>query len=226
MKFLSKYDNILTVKSYHLYVSRGELMNKTDFVKEMEFKRNLNDVEYLVYKIYFNAAPTVKGLKPSTLLNFRNMAHMNLFDIWNKNKDFLKDKLHIKFMELKRSEDGVIVLFYNEEMMKNILCENENECFLRDRGFKNCRAVDFALHDLKMKFRETCPDEVGVFLGYPLSDVKMFLTGNTRACKLSRYWKAYTDIPKALVTWEQYDKALEDVMEELLKCRSPLEVLA
>ncbi len=201
-------------------------MDKTEFVKEMEFKRQMTDLEYLVYKIYFNAAPTVKGLKPSTLLNFTNMNHIRLFDIWNSNKAFLKDKLHLKFMELKRKENGVIVLFYNEDMIRSILCENENECFLRDRGFKNCQAVNFALHELRMRFQNECPDEVGVFLGYPLSDVKMFLEGNTRACKLSRYWKAYTDISKTLITWEQYDKALDEVMEELFACKSPLEVLA
>ncbi len=200
-------------------------MNKTEFVKEMEFKRNLNELEYLVYKIYFNAAPTIKGLKPSTLLNFTNMSHISLFDIWNRNKEFLAGKLHVKFMELKKKENGVIVIFYNEDMMRNILCENENECFLRDRGFKNCKAVDFALLELKWRFRDTCPDEVGVFLGYPLHDVKMFLTGNTRACKLSRYWKAYTDISATLSTWDKYDNALDEIMEELSSVKSPLDLL-
>lgn len=201
-------------------------MDKAQFVKEMEFNRDLNELEYLIYKIYFNAAPTVKGLKPSTLLNFTNMNHIKLFDIWKRNKAFLADRLHIKFKELKQKENGVIVLFYNEDMMRSILCENENECFLRDRGFKDCKAVDFALHQLKSRFQKDCPDEVGLFLGYPLSDVKMFLKGNTGACKLSRYWKAYTDIANTLVKWEQYDKALEEVMCELYASSSPLEVLA
>ncbi len=200
-------------------------MDKKDFIIDMEFKRNFNDYEYLVYKIFFHAAATIKGVKPSSLLNFRNMPTINLYDTWHQYKGELEDKLHIKFMELRDTGDSVSVLFYNEDYLRAILCESECSCFLRDRGYKNCRAVEFALNELKEKYNSECPDEIGVFLGYPLDDVKMFLQKNEVACKMARYWKAYTDLPNALVIWNQYDEAIKTVMKELTLSNSPVDLL-
>ncbi len=87
------------------------------------------------------------------------------------------------------------------------------------------RLILFALNQLRENYNSECPDEIGVFLGYPLHDVKMFLNKNNTACKMARYWKAYTDIEKALATWDSYDKAQIETMRKLASCKSPLELL-
>ncbi len=200
-------------------------MDKKSFIIEMEFERNLDEFEYLMYKIFFHAAPTFKGVKPSSLLNFRNMPDIKLREIWNKYKGEIRDNINIEFIELKSTDECTSVLFYDKVKLKKILCENECNCFLKNMGYNNCKAVEFALHQLRENYNNECPDEIGVFLGYPLQDVKMFLDKNNTACKMARYWKAYTDIERAVATWDSYDNAQLETMNKLVSCKSPLELL-
>lgn len=41
------------------------------------------------------------------------------------------------------------------------------------------------------------PHEVGLFLGYPPEDVEGFIENKARSCKITGYWKVYSDEEKA-----------------------------
>jgi hypothetical protein len=48
------------------------------------------------------------------------------------------------------------------------------------------------------------PHEVGIFLGYPLEDVKAFEVMSGRACRYSGFWKVYSDVDTAQKQMEIY----------------------
>ena len=50
------------------------------------------------------------------------------------------------------------------------------------------------------------PHEIGVFLDYPVEDVKGFILHKGCGFKLCGYWKVYGDEEQARSTFKKYDK--------------------
>lgn len=200
-------------------------MTTKQFLLKFLTKNKLSELENLVCKIFFYAAPTIKNVKPASLICFKNTKSLKIKDIWLKHKEELKDTLPIMFYELKSSDDSVTVLFYNEEFLKNVLCDKDCNKFLCEKGYRNCKIVKKALENLKNKFNKSCPDEIGIFLGYPLSDVKEFLNGNKRNCKMVRYWRVYSNEEHAIKMWKKYDDARQSIVNEISNYNSPVELL-
>ena len=60
------------------------------------------------------------------------------------------------------------------------------------------------------------PHEIGVFLGYPLEDVKGFIENKGKNFLYSGYWKVYSDVERAKSYcrhWEQVRDRLLQVMD-------------
>jgi hypothetical protein len=69
----------------------------------------------------------------------------------------------------------------------------------RSSAGNNCSGSD---PDRDMKF----PHEIGVFLGYPLQDVKGFIENNGRNSKYTGLWKVYGDKAASIRMFEKYRK--------------------
>ena len=61
------------------------------------------------------------------------------------------------------------------------------------------------------------PHEVGLFLGYPVWDVKGFIEHKGQQYKLCGYWKVYDDVPGALCKFEEYDWIKKCALERFYK---------
>ena len=68
------------------------------------------------------------------------------------------------------------------------------------------------------------PHEIGVFLGYPLSDVIAFMRDGGRGCRCSGCWKAYTNECEAMRIFQRY-KACRAAYQTLFRAGWPLERL-
>lgn len=66
----------------------------------------------------------------------------------------------------------------------------------------------FCINRLIKKLREEpdFPHEIGLFLGYPLEDVKGFIENKADCSKCSGCWKVYGNEEKALKLFEKYQK--------------------
>ena len=53
------------------------------------------------------------------------------------------------------------------------------------------------------------PHEIGLFLGYPLTDVKGFI--NSADYKYIGYWKVYSHVPQTLCTFDRYKKCTQEL---------------
>ena len=52
------------------------------------------------------------------------------------------------------------------------------------------------------------PHEVGIFLGYPLWDIRAFIENPRQKAKLTGYWKVYFDVEGALRRFQLFDECI------------------
>ncbi|AGA70748.1 hypothetical protein Desdi_3356 [Desulfitobacterium dichloroeliminans LMG P-21439] len=175
----------------------------------------LNDKEFLLYKIKYYAAPTIAGIKPSTLMAFTNLKR-NTYALWEYYKDEVCAPLGIRYYELWQKRDRIFVLFYKDEVLVEYLSGRENRKFLQGLGYNGTKALEDDLVMLEKRYQISCPHELGLFLGYPLKDVITFMEDKGEPCLASKYWKVYRDIEKALQTFNAYDKEREKVIETVM----------
>lgn len=183
-----------------------------DFFEE---RNKLKDRDFLIYTIAFNTAPTLMGVKPATLINISRDLN-NSYDIWEKNKKVISCELNVKFFELKKTSSNIFVLFYNEGFILNILMDKNIKIFLEKLLYDTDGGLDSILNRLRDRFSEGCPDEIGIFLGIPLEDVKSYIVNSGRNYKLLSYWKVYSDIEEAELVFSLYEKSREEVIKNML----------
>ncbi len=68
---------------------------------------------------------------------------------------------------------------------------------------------------------DSFPHEIGLFLGYPIEDVKDFIKNEGRNCKLAGTWKVYHDEQNARKTFCKFKKCT-DIYCQMLGKGTPL----
>ncbi len=86
--------------------------------------------------------------------------------------------------------ERALVYVYRQEALAALLAQADVQAFLRAMGYGDA-SPDGALAFLRQRLAESpCfPHEIGVFLGYPLSDVIAFMRDGGRGCRCSGCWK-------------------------------------
>ena len=117
---------------------------------------------------------------------------------------------------LRVQQERALVYVYRQETLAALLAQADVQAFLRAMGYGDT-SPDGALAFLRQRLAESpCfPHEIGVFLGYPLSDVIAFMRG----C-----WKAYTNECEAMRIFQRY-KACRAAYQTLFRAGWPLERL-
>ncbi len=138
-----------------------------------------------------------------------------------KNLDFMLEKKGVRVIPVKTSKDRVFVYVYRPDFLERDLKNSEALSILRDKGYMCGRASDY-LEQLiiHLKTDETFPHEIGLFLGYPPSDVRGFMISPCDGVKCCGYWKVYSDMDSALRTFDRYKRCTEVYREAYKKGRS------
>ena len=177
---------------------------------------NFKDYDYILALIKSTVAPTFNDLKLGTMMNLRN-AKRPLKDYWMQNKFILRDALGLDFYELKEGEDFVLVYFFKNNRLEKKLSQIKIKDFLNSYGYISCVSTGDYLNLLSQRFRETCPDEIGIFLGYPLKDVIDFKDRDKKACKCTGYWKCFNNEKSSLEAFKRFDEVKLIEMRNILK---------
>ncbi len=53
------------------------------------------------------------------------------------------------------------------------------------------------------------PHEIGMFLGYPVADIRGFIENEGRKYLMIGYWKVYSNLSQARMIFKEYDRAKE-----------------
>lgn len=184
--------------------------------KYLECLNRLRGKDYLAAIVSFGAAPTIKGKKPSSLLAF-SMQRKNLFTLWHCYKHEICPEFNLEYFELKDGAEITIVLFYRRKMLEKCLAISNNLDFLNSLGYQEAVTLEEKLQLLKSRFAFTCTHEVGIFLGFPVEDVKGFIENKGKNYLLSRYWKVYRNQERAELLFRIYDEARIDVASAVIR---------
>ena len=160
-------------------------------------------------------SPVLFGKKVSNLVSvFKKEIPEVAFLVDEYNKKF---KSHgIKIENICECEKRILLLVYSEDNLLKHLKEKNVSDILSSYGYIESDDLNEYFHILKMRMaKEEFPHEIGLFLGYPLSDVKGFIDNNGRNYQYCGYWKVYENINEAKEMFSTYDKLKAFTVAEL-----------
>lgn len=126
-----------------------------------------------------------------------------------------------------------LIYVYRRADLEKILNRDEIRSFLLNHGYLiddneivggvNCENI---ILQLKKKFEKLnqFPHEIGIFLGYPIGDVKGFIENHGCNCKCTGYWKVYCNEEEATKTFRKYKKCRDIYMNLWISGRSVMQL--
>ncbi len=164
-------------------------------------------------RMVLQAAPVLKGRKVS------NMVCMN-----DRELSVVCEKLQgsgVSLMVLCSFRGRHLVLVFRRGALEVHLRKEECRSFLRIYGYRG-EELHLLLLRLHRRFsgfyekKTVFPHEIGVFLGYPVCDIKGFLRNKGEGFLYSGYWKVYQDAEGAKALFLAFDQAREEALEEYM----------
>lgn len=197
-------------------------MDKDLFIKFSEKLKLMDDKYYLFTLIDYHAAPTIRKVKAASTIAFRNVERQAVY-LWKKYGREYLNRYNISSIEIKENKDSCIVLFYYDELLEKVLRKNSTMDFLSNFGYSENMSLEEMLLHLKSRFDKGCPHELGLFLGFPLEDVKDFIYNPQKRCIFTGYWKVYNNGETARRIFTCYDRQKQSVINRVLfECNSIL----
>lgn len=194
------------------------MINKTEVGMPVEIVNKLatdgeNSVEL---RLIIQNAAVLKGKRISGMLflNDKELARISM-------------KLHntnISLIILCTCKKRHLVMVYRAKELEEHLRSKEVSDYLREFGY---RRDDFISNLIRLHQRmngfynkmKEFPHEVGVFLGYPICDIKGFLENKGERYLHSGYWKIYGNLEETRKKFLSYDEAREIAIDEFLSGR-------
>lgn len=169
--------------------------------------------------------PVLMGSKPCEILNIPNFDVAREIKL-NNIKNHFSLCCKIDFIIIDKKEKGLKILFVNKESLANQLKIIKVQNFLKFLGYPNNMDVDSYLSHLVEKLKgDVFPDEIGIFLGYPLKDVVGFMGYGNYKFHNTKCWRVYGD-PKP--SEDLYSKFLNhrQKIRDMLSYQSPKFILS
>lgn len=155
-----------------------------------------------------HCAPTLAGLKIGNLFSYAYESAEKLEKQLQQNNKLLNSK-GIFFRILRKKNNIALIYVYRANQLQELLMNKQMQAFLKEKNYHNFK-LDSCL-DLLEDHLIHCdfPHEIGLFLGYPLEDVKDFIKHKGSNYKHVGYWKVYNNLEEALSTFEKYRKCTD-----------------
>ena len=181
------------------------------------FLKNSDRRVRLGFQVVLQCAPFLKGLKVSCVISVAEQLYGELEELFRD--------MEIKYHMLSCSEGRCLVLFYRPEELERYLRQEETYSLLEGYGYAGMNLTEM-LNRLSARMEEfACrsmgfPHEVGVFLGYPVKDVRGFIENEGKRYLMIGYWKVYSDLADARMIFKEYDRAKDCAVNEFLSGKS------
>ncbi|WRS28597.1 DUF3793 family protein [Oscillospiraceae bacterium MB08-C2-2] len=167
----------------------------------------------LYIRLYCASAPVLEGVKPALLFNLFKDEQT----VWEEVGHTLLDDLRLDAFCVYRTKEGFSTfLFYRAASLQSHLNRPEIKAFLSSRGYPASEYLADQLNSLKEQYQiHQYPHEIGIFLGYPLADVRGFILHKGRDYKLRKYWKVYGDVKESLQLFTLIDLAKSRALQSV-----------
>ena len=157
-----------------------------------------------------NCGVTFAGIKPASMVSVKKSEAKDLERI----ADCVK-KRGFSFRAVKDNGERLVIVVYHEKSLYKLLFSAQTKEFLKSFGY-DYSSVDGAFKTLSERMKnDDFPHEVGVFLGYPLSDVRGFINDPEKGLKLSGYWKVYSNEKAAAEKFRIYRQCTENICRKM-----------
>lgn len=163
------------------------------------------------------ASPTLLGRKMASLFSLKKEAFFqNDFLIIGKSLE----KHGLKMIILREDPYQLLVYVFREKSLLQLLNKNEVVDFLQKEGYQDF-SPSYCLHKLKESLQAgVFPHEIGVFLDYPLEDVKGFIENKGKNWKYCGCWKVYKDPQYCKKLFASYEACKKECLQKYqLGCR-------
>lgn len=153
--------------------------------------------------LVFHCAPTLAGLKGAALICVASEGTDYKLMIEAYNKRYNHRGLY--FRTISSCKGRKLLYIYRPAMMVSYLCRPECQEFLKGYGYE-AKDLEGMLTTLEERFQNMgeFPHELGIFLEYPLEDVRAFIQHRGHNAKLCGEWKVYTDVSYAEREFSKY----------------------
>lgn len=150
-------------------------------------------------------APALAGLKCANMVSCPNTEEINReLDAMARE---LSDK-NIFFRILYQDRERMLVLVYRYRALQDRLADTGCREFLQEFGYESFE-LEEVFDRLQMRMgadKGQFPHEIGVFLGYPLEDIRGFIQNRGRNGLCCGEWKVYHEPEKAQKTFAKLKK--------------------
>lgn len=144
-------------------------------------------------------APTLAGIKPASLFRCGRHSAKNVkqaVEDWNH--ALIRLGLRVRILKECPNTGDCMVYLYRPAWVECLLFDEDTLRFLDCQGYQHGSA-EFLLEQLSSRLclEQDYPHEIGLFLGYPLSDVIGFIENKGWNYTSCGCWKSYGDPEKA-----------------------------
>lgn len=175
-------------------------------------------LQYLLVKL----APVILRVKPAGMLRLTNCRHLaggRQYDLFCVHQREVMEALKLECRILRNEAGESVVLFFDRARLAQALTEPEAAAFLESCGYPAARELEPLLEELITRCRSgrEFPHEIGIFLGYPLKDVRGFIENSAACLAVPRgLWRVAGDPAESLRVMEQYrcaEQTIQGVLE-------------
>ena len=137
-------------------------------------------------------SPTLANIKTANLFSCLYSSKQTVIHEIRSINQKISAKKGSGFCPIHMSKRRVLIYVYRPERLKRDLSDKTVRTFLETRGYQ-CDNFVCCINRLIMKLREEpdFPHEIGLFLGYPLEDVKSFIENKADCSKCSGCFGKY-----------------------------------
>lgn len=142
--------------------------------------------------IGYHCAPAIRGIKVANLVAIPRDMDLHLTTALSAYNEKFNDR-GLFFYELCHCDRRRLLLVFRKRMLEEYLRRPEHAAFLKLYGYLPTESLETWFERLKGRLEERMdfPHEIGLFLGYPLHDVRSFIRMKGAGYKLCGEWKVY-----------------------------------
>lgn len=187
----------------------------------MKLRTSQDEEVRMALLLAIHCAPILSGSKAANIMTVT----VHEFD----RIGYLLEGTGIRYRFLKTKGNKGILYLYREKRLRQYLEQEEIQEFLSEYGYDEvniAKMLNLLSKRIQMYNDQDAvfPHEIGVFLEYPLGDVKGFLANEGKNFMYSGYWKVYQDLQGAVRRFTQYDMERELTIQALMQGKTIREI--
>ncbi len=159
------------------------------------------------------SAPALCGIKPASLFSMSGECFdSGILRLKKWRAEFSRASRYV--VPLKKDGGRVLFFVFDRPLLERVCADSKNRAYLEEKGYPVSRGFAAILSEIlhRLAFRREFPHEVGLFLGYPLEDVRGF-EKDSSAYKFAGFWKVYGDKAEAEKRMKLYKSCSEFCMK-------------